>query len=79
MIEPELVSTVAEEISVFQRLALVNGTNPLRLAVCPVAIPLQDKFPPPVPGGVTDVFETPEQAVRKMAIPSRGTKMRTIL
>src|SRR5215813_1983451 len=49
MIVLEFASTGAAEMSVFQRLLLVNGTNPLRLAPWPVAITLQERFPPPVP------------------------------
>src|SRR5215470_20026465 len=79
IIEFEFGSTGAEEISVFQRLLLVNGTNPLRLAVGPVDIPLQARLPPPVPGPLPpfppppllvppDCLETPEQAVRTAAM-----------
>src|SRR5215475_8666560 len=80
MIELELGSTGAEEISAFQRLLLVNGTNPLRLAPCPVDITLQSRFPPPVPPPfpppplppfpppppeLFDELDTPEQAENK--------------
>src|SRR5215831_2212344 len=80
IIEFEFGSTGAEEISVFQRLLLVNGTKPLRLAPCPVDIPLQARLLPPVPFPLLPVppfpvlfpplgcFDTPEQAVRAMTI-----------
>src|SRR5579862_4987203 len=74
MIEFEFGSTAAEEISVFHRLLLANGTKPLRLAVCPDDITLQARlllpvpplFPPepPDPLLLFVVFETPEQANR---------------
>src|SRR6516225_5995320 len=77
MIEFEFGSTAADEMSVFQRLLLVKGINPLRLAPCPVDIPLQARLPPPVPFPLPpvppappllvlppDCLETPEQAVR---------------
>ena len=41
MIAEEFASTGAVEISLFQRLSLGNGTNPCRLAPCPVDIWLQ--------------------------------------
>src|SRR5215471_3154350 len=78
MMEFEFGSTGAEEISVFQRLLLVKGTKPLRLAACPVDIPLQARLLPPVPFPLPPFpppplrmppvvcFETPEQAVRAM-------------
>src|ERR1700745_1302737 len=80
MIELEFGSTGAEEISVFKRLLLVKGTKPLRLAPCPVDIPLQARLPPPVPFPLPPVptppllvpppvcFETPEQAVRAITM-----------
>src|SRR5215831_15259151 len=80
IIEFEFGSTGAEEISVFQRLLLVNGTKPLRLAPCPVDIPLQARLLPPVPGPFPPVApppvlfplpvccETPEQEVRAVTM-----------
>lgn len=77
MIELELGSTGAEEISVFHKLLLEKGTNPFRLAIWPVDITLQSRlvlpvpplFPPeppepPDPLLLLDGFETPEQAVK---------------
>ena len=77
MIELELGSTGAEEISVFHRLLLEKGRKPFRLAVWPVDITLHARlllpvlplFPPeppepPDPLFLLDDFETPEQAVR---------------
>src|SRR5579871_317327 len=49
MIELELGSTGAAEMSVFQRLLLENGTNPFRLAVWPVAITSHARLLPPAP------------------------------
>src|SRR5579871_430092 len=74
MIAAELGSTGAPEISVFQRLLPVKGTKPFNEAVCPTDMPLQERFPPPVPGPFPPgppVFaaewETPEQALRPSA------------
>ena len=77
MIEFELGSTGAEEMSVFRRLLLEKGRNPFRLAVWPVEItlharlllPVPPLFPPeppelPDPLLLLDDFETLEQAVR---------------
>ncbi len=56
MMALEFESTGEAEISLFQRLSLANGTNPLRLAPCPVLMALQalwvllpDPLPPPEP------------------------------
>src|SRR3954454_2737916 len=75
MIALELAPTGAAEISVFQRLLPVNGTNPFRLAVAPFDIPLQARLLLPVPAPVQPpvpldppefglTFDTPEQASR---------------
>src|SRR6266446_10578363 len=56
MMAPEFASTGEAEISLFQRLSLAKGTNPLRLAPWPVPGALQalwlllpDPVPPPEP------------------------------
>lgn len=41
MIEAELGSTAADEMSWFQELLSGNGRKPFRLASCPTAMPLQ--------------------------------------
>jgi hypothetical protein len=41
MMAPEFGSTGEAEISLTQRLSLAKGTNPLRLAPCPVLMTLQ--------------------------------------
>src|SRR5271157_864177 len=87
MILSEFGSTGAEEMLVFQRLLLVNGTKPLKLAVWPRAITLQARFPPPVPPPFPppfpppppppEVLETPAQAIRKKATPTSTEKRKT--
>jgi hypothetical protein len=42
MMFAELGSTGAAEMSVFHKLLVPNGTNPLRLVSCPTVMPLQD-------------------------------------
>src|SRR6185295_7012714 len=51
MMADEFGSTAAPEISWFQRLALLKGRNPLRLAPWPALIALQALWllPPPLP------------------------------
>ena len=49
MMAPEFESTGEPEISLFQRLSLAKGRNPLRLAPCPVLIALQALWLPPEP------------------------------
>src|ERR1043166_6825631 len=49
MIVLEFVSTGEAEMSLFQRLSVANGTNPLRLAPAPRLMALQDGELPPVP------------------------------
>ena len=84
MIVLELGSTGAEEMSVFHKLLLAKGTNPLRLAVWPVDITLQARLLPPVPPlfppelpvppfppVLFDEVETPEQAVSQTICVNR--------
>ena len=82
----ELGSTGADEISVFQRLLLVKGTNPFRLAVCPTDIPLQARLLPPVPppvpsaaGATADRSSTVTAAGvrRSVEIPEQAVKQTT--
>src|SRR5579872_1848364 len=86
MIELELGSSGAEEMSVFQRLLLEKGTNPFRLGVCPADITLHARLLPPVPPPLPPEppeppdpplfvvgFETPEQAIRLAKKASRIT------
>ena len=61
MIASEFASTGELEISVFQRLSLANGRNPLRLAPCPVLMApqalwllLPEPEPPPDPPPLPD-------------------------
>jgi hypothetical protein len=60
MIELELGSTGAVEMSVFQRLFDEKGTNPPRLAFCPSTICWHDVVEPPVPPEPPDPPEPPE-------------------
>src|SRR5271169_122444 len=86
MIVLEFGSTGAEEMSVFHRLPLENGTNPPRLAVWPTVITLQARLPPPVPPAppfppepppvLPVVCDTPEQAIIERANTQRAGRKR---
>ena len=72
MMVAEFGSTGAVEMSVFQALLLLNGTNPPRLAPCPVVMTLQARlgFEPsvlPVPPPPGDAFVPPPQAASNPA------------
>jgi len=60
MIEVELGSTGAAEMSVFHRLLLAKGTNPPRLAFWPSAICWQAVVVPPVPPDPPEAPEPPD-------------------
>ena len=52
MMEEELASTGALEMSLFHKLSLANGMNPFKLAPCPTLMALQAlllPWPPPEP------------------------------
>ncbi|MBZ5546783.1 MAG: hypothetical protein LAO22_02305 [Acidobacteriia bacterium] len=62
MMVAEFGSTGADEMSVFHKLLLVNGTNPPKLALWPVDMTLQARFPPPEPPPLPGEDVTPQPA-----------------